>query len=527
MIKKFVFVFLFPLIFFVSCSDDNSPETENPTTEIEEQLDVLLSSELRINPSGYAPLSAILDFTTKEEVEVVLRVVGKNGANSDVSKRFDNLGTDFSIPVHGLYAHTSNTLELTFYNKSGQNLGTQQFSAQTPALLGDLPQITIQTSKIGEMEPGMTLVSYFGHNGSLFPQRPFIFDSFGEIRWYLDFRTHPQLNQLFYDDGIERLANGNFYFGSGGGAFGGAADNTIYEIDLFGNVLNKWEMPNYGFHHEVKEKPNGNFLVTVNKLGAATIEDHIIEIDRETKEIINVWDLNVSLQNTRRTLKDDAQDWIHANAVEYDPSDDTILVSGRTQGLIKLSSDNKVVWIMGPHKDWGIAGDGTDLNQFLLQPLDANDLPINETAIKDGDLNHPDFEWNWYQHAPLIKTNGNIMLFDNGDNRNFKGTSAYSRAVEYQVDQSAMTIKQIWQYGKERGGETNSAIVSDVDYLEASDHILFSPGAISFNNGLYGKSVEVDYSSKEVIFEATLTPPIAFFNLITFHRTERLFLYPD
>lgn len=113
----------------------------------------------------------------------------------------------------------------------------------------------------------MTLVSYFGHNGSLFPQRPFIFDSFGEIRWYLNFRTHPQLNQLFYDDGIERLANGNFYFGSGGGAFGGAADNTIYEIDLFGNVLNKWEMPNYGFHHEVKEKPNGNFLVTVNKLG--------------------------------------------------------------------------------------------------------------------------------------------------------------------------------------------------------------------------------------------------------------------
>ncbi len=214
MIKKFVF-FFFPLIFFVSCSDDNSPETENPTTEIEEQLDVLLSSELRINPSGYAPLSAILDFTTKEEVEVVLRVVGKNGANSDVSKRFDNLGTDFSIPVHGLYANTSNTLELTFYNKSGQNLGTQQFSAQTPALLGDLPQITIQTSKIGEMEPGMTLVSYFGHNGSLFPQRPFIFDSFGEIRWYLNFRTHPQLNQLFYDDGIERLANGNFYFGSG------------------------------------------------------------------------------------------------------------------------------------------------------------------------------------------------------------------------------------------------------------------------------------------------------------------------
>src|SRR5690606_21286342 len=100
-----------------------------------------------------------------------------------------------------------------------------------------------------------------------------------KIRWYLDYSSHPELASLFYDDGPERLANGNLYFGSGGSNFGANPNNAIYEVDLFGNVMNLWEMPGYGFHHEAFEKPNGNFIVTVNKEGAATIEDHIIEID--------------------------------------------------------------------------------------------------------------------------------------------------------------------------------------------------------------------------------------------------------
>src|SRR5690606_20081219 len=120
-------------------------------------------------------------------------------------------------------------------------------------------------------------------------------------------------------NGIERLANGNFYFGSGGNNFGAVADNRIYEIDLFGNVGNSWEMPGFGFHHEVHEKPDGNFLVTVNKLGAATIEDHVIEIDRESGGIVREWNLNQSMENGRTVWTTDAVDWIHINGVYYDP----------------------------------------------------------------------------------------------------------------------------------------------------------------------------------------------------------------
>ena len=233
------------------------------------------------------------------------------------------------------------------------------------------------------------------------------------------------------------------------------------------------------------------------------------------------------MQNTRTAWTGDSVDWFHANAVTYDPTDDTIIVSGRTQGTVKLTANNEVVWILAPHREWGQAGNGVDLNTLLLDPLDAQGQVISDLQVLDGAVNHPDFEWSWYQHAPLITPEGNLMLLDNGDNRNYLGNELYSRAVEYKIDETDMTIQQIWQYGKERGAETYSRIVSDVDYIANEDHVIFSPGAVSFNGSLYGKSIEVAYPSGELIFEATIIPPMAFFDIITLHRTERLTLYPD
>jgi arylsulfate sulfotransferase len=97
--------------------------------------------------------------------------------------------------------------------------------------------------------------------------------------------------------------------------------------------------------------------------------------------------------------------------------------------------------------------------------------------------------------------------------------------VVYRIEPSAMTIQQVWQYGKERGSDTFSRIVSDVDYHAAEDNVVFMPGAVGFGAGAYGKVVEVDHATRDVVFEATITPPTAPFG-ITFHRVERLHLYP-
>ena len=194
----------------------------------------------------------------------------------------------------------------------------------------------------------LTYLSYFGRNNSEEPKLPFIFDAFGDIRWYLDYSSTPGLNRLNYRVGVERLRNGNLYFGD-------SSTHRIYEVDMLGEVINTWDIPGYRFHHNVQEKLDGDFLATVNRRNFPTIQDHIVEIDRNSKEIINKWDLNQSLDRDRDVFRNkrNTKDWIHVNAVIPDETDNTLIISSRGQGIFKLSRSNEVIWILSPHKGWG------------------------------------------------------------------------------------------------------------------------------------------------------------------------------
>lgn len=159
-------------------------------------------------------------------------------------------------------------------------------------------------------------------------------------------------------------------------------------------------MPGHTFHHEVVEKSDGSFLVTVNKTGsthpdgAPTVEDVVIELDRHPGTVTHEWDLKQLLDEGRHALEADPVDW----AVVYDPADNTIVVSARFQGVVKLGYDDWIVWLLAPRKGWGRNRRGEDLNRFLLTPLDTTGRPIANPDMALGSSNHPDFEWNWYQH---------------------------------------------------------------------------------------------------------------------------------
>ncbi len=482
--------------------------------------DLIAHLNITPNPTGHAPLTAEITLATTRPVRTEIVVPGRRGSQEDVRRLFD-VSTQSVLPVLGLYPTVSNTIILRFFEQDGTLIGeaSHEITAQPTSFA--VPRITIETASRGAMKPGMNLVSYFGQSKHTDAQIPFIFDAAGDIRWYLDLSAHPSLSNLFYDVGIERLANGNLYFGDG-------RTGQIVEMDMLGHVINTWPLPGYGFHHTVIEKPDGNFLVTATKHGLPTIEDHILEVDRVSGAIVQVWDLNQVLDNKRRTWSTNRRDWFHANGLVYNPLDDTIIVSGRVQGTVKLRRNNEVVWILAPHRGWLTAGDGTELSSRLLQPLDAAERPITHPAVLDGSINHPDFEWAWYQHAPEMMPAGTLLLFDNGDNRNFGNLpgAPYSRAVEYRIDEAAMTVQQVWQYGKERRGETFAPIVSDVDYHLKEGNIVFMPGAIHDAEGPLGKTIEIDYTTKRVIFEATIRSPDVMYG-ITFHRIERLTLHPD
>jgi len=524
---KRLLLLLFVGLFAVACKKDKTATKPTSTTTDTTQTlpHVVLNippQSITLNPSGNAPLSAIISYTTTVPGHTKIEVEGRDGIGSEITQEFSDVGLTHNIPVLGLYANWDNIIDLSFKDSQGNVLAEAKLHIRTAALPVNTPtSMTIDVADRANMEPGFNLVSSFSGLPNP-PQTPYIMDSYGRIRWCLDFSKNDNLKNLFYDCGIARLKNGDLYFAD-------SSSGKIYEVDMMGKIIHSWSFPGYSFHHNVYEKPDGNFLITVNKDGSThadgspTIEDHILEIDRTSGNIVNEWNLLESLNEYRQTLNNDPQDWIHVNAVIYDPSDNTIIISGRVQGVFKLSYDNHVQWIIGPHKGWGKNQRGEDLNNYLLTPLDASGSKITDADILSGNKNSPDFEWNYYQHCPTILPSGDLLLFDNGTTRNFDGSLPnYSRAVEYKINKANMTIQQVWEYGKERGIETYSAIVSSVFYLPGSNHILFSPGFnVQNKNGSGGKIVEVDYTTKKVVFQASVNNA----NGWGWHRVYRIPLY--
>ena len=476
---------------------------------------MLAANSVVLNPTGYAPLAAELTFHTGSAGTTTVVVHGRHGEATDVVQRYHDADTTHTVPVLGLYADQANAVDITFASEDGWLVQKTSLTIATGALPPNRPTaIAVATAPTTGLGASLTLVSNFSATN---PQMPLVVDNYGDIRWVLDYRTHPVLQRLSYDCGISRLRNGHYLFGD-------KATSQLYEVDGLGELLHTWKMPGYTFHHEVLEKPDGNFLVNVNKTGSThpngspTVEDVIIELSRATGSITHEWDLKQLLDENRHALESDPVDWAHTNAVAYDPTDNTIVVSARFQGVLKLGYDNRIVWLLAPHKGWGTNRRGEDLNKFLLTPLDAAGQPLADAGVALGTTNHASFEWNWYQHSPGRMPNGDWLLFDNGTHRNFDPTpGTYSRAVAYRIDPVRRTVQQAWAYGKERGADTYSSIVSRVEFLPEVNHVRFCPGyQVPTATGAGGKVIEIDYATRQPVFELSLTTGNGF----GFHRAD-------
>jgi Arylsulfotransferase (ASST)/Starch-binding associating with outer membrane len=206
------------------------------------------------------------------------------------------------------------------------------------------------------------------------------------------------------------------------------------------------------------------------------------------------WDLAQILDSARYAITDMSlpgasfgqtqENWAHHNAIQY--WGDEILASARFQGVFKIKKDKKLSWIISPHKSWR-----PEYAKYLLTPLDKNGNKITDLQVINGEKSNPDFDWPWGQHTPVIMPNGHILVFDNGYGRNFimkpfTAPGQYSRIVEYEVNETNRTVRQVWEYGSKRE-DCYAAAMSSVQYLPATKHVLFCPGKRSGirNGNLY------------------------------------------
>ncbi|MGL4346043.1 MAG: aryl-sulfate sulfotransferase [Cellulosilyticaceae bacterium] len=323
-----------------------------------------------------------------------------------------------------------------------------------------------------------------------------VIDPQGDVRWYYTQRGW----NLF-----KQLRNGHIMMDAPACIPGKVRyiPTGFVEMNLLGEVIRYYEVPN-GLHHDVHEMPSGNFLVLTD--GENSIEDIILEVDRQTGEVVRRYDFKQILDPTRqpgidKEVVNAPLDWLHLNSVFYDETDDTLIVSSRNQNcVVKIGHlDKQIRWILGPHEHWT-----PQFAKYLLSP--------------QGE----EFEWSWAQHSAFVNEKGQLMLFDNGNFRSYDLESAklayqnYSRGVTYQIDEKEMVVRQIWQYGKQRQSALKCPYLGSIS-VQSNGNPFMCFGGITkdrFGNPIddlltpllkaSAHLIEIDHKTNQVVFEMVM-----------------------
>ncbi|HIU22223.1 MAG TPA: aryl-sulfate sulfotransferase [Candidatus Fimihabitans intestinipullorum] len=445
-----------------------------------------------LDPYDISPLTALVIFETSDLTAPEVTVKGKD-ENTTFTKTFTP-SKKHILPIYGLYPDTNN--EVTIECNGKKNV----FYIKTDPLPEDFALPTKVISNKEELGNELYFVtpSSDGYVAA--------YDVNGDVRWYL--------NESFTWD-IKRLNNGNILLSSNRLINPPYYMTGLMEMDLLGKVYYEYTLPG-GYHHDVFELENGNFIVASDNFENGTVEDYIVEMDRKTGEIVKTIDLTKILpQDEGRNVNATDYDWFHNNSVWYDAATNSLTLSGRHQdAVVNLDySTNEINWIVGSKEGWS-----KEMQKYFFEP-DENT------------------EFQWSQHAAMILPNGNLFVFDNGNNRSKTAENAvnaennYSRGVIYQLDKENKMIHQIWQYGKERGSEFYSPYISDVDYFNDGHYLIHSGGISKTEDGKPNNepaglqkagsmnSITTEVKDDEVIFEMQLPG--------NFYRAEKMSLYAN
>ena len=366
-----------------------------------------------------------------------------------------------------------------------------------------------------------------------------IVDSTGAVRWYLlpndDMYDPEQPYKAGIMMGFQQTNDGGFIFGYG---------QRYAKYDMLGREIFNRRLPlGYAdYSHALDQAQNGHTFLRVSSSDLRradnkrvhTVRDLIVEMDSEGNAVdeFKLWEildpyrdnvlkaldqgavcLNIDASQAGHTLsaedlaKQDSsnnfgditgvgpgRNWAHVNSVDYDPTDDSIIISSRHQSaIIKIGRDKKVKWILGSPEGWkkGWA-------EKVLTPVDKDGKKI----ACSGSVCEGGFDWTWTQHTGWrvdSKSNADVIYisaFDNGDGRGMEQPAMpsmkYTRGVVYKVDQKKMTVEQVYAVGQEKGYDYYSPVTGLAEYMPDKDSFVVYYSTAGLGETLAGKKGRVD-----------------------------------
>ena len=301
-------------------------------------------------------------------------------------------------------------------------------SAATGAVPTGLPSITTKTTNPESVVDGFLVASLITAERAAFVEA--IFDADGDYLWFHEvaqpcvFTIRARLSR----DGASML-----YLRQGEEYTQCSSEepvNHIVRVSLDGREVEV--LPAGHAHHDFFEHPDGTIALLVVDLqevdGELIAGESIVEMtpDGHSETVWSLWDTyDPSLEYDFSKCE-----WGHANAIKYDDVEDVYYVGlAQTSSIWKIDrATGETLWILGGEPE---------TNTFTLA--------MEESA------------WFVRQHGFDVVESG-IIVFDNA-------SSERSRAVEYQLDEDAMTALQVWEHTSQEHFYTYA--LGDVQRLES------------------------------------------------------------
>lgn len=426
------------------------------------------------NPYGEAPLTALILFVLENPAKVRVTTKGDIPETDYVAvlpkKR------NHRVPVLGLYPDRKNQVLIELLGEDDEVLASHEIPVNTVELPASL-QDAITAKKVADAPAFDTILI----NGGVYINTC-AFDREGKIRYYL--RRNPR------GYGIFPLSDGHFFYMEKDisvPSYSNPQTVQSYDMDYFGRVYRTY-LVEKGVHHTAEEKVDGNILTASSTMLEHT-EDRVIEIDRQTGEIVwtlDIWDL---FDDTYK----DMMDWCHVNSAMYYEKDHSVLISLRNiHAVISVDYDTKKLrWMLSDPKFW----EGSSMTGYLLQPV--------------GDV-----RWTYQQHAAYELAedfDGNpdtkhMLVYDNHWARRRKAKSfdkdPLSYVTFYDINEKEKTVKMYKSFGCPKARIRANGI-----YVPDKKRVYNMAGSYAEPvDGDEGGIFEYDFDTGEVLSEFGVKP---------------------
>lgn len=426
------------------------------------------------NPYGEAPLTALVLFVLEAPAKVRVTTKGDIPETDFVAvlpkKR------NHRVPILGLYPNRENCVLIELLSDQDEVLASHEIKVNTVALPANLED-AITVKKVTD-DPAYDMILI---NGGVYINTC-AFDRQGKIRYFL--RRNPR------GYGIFPLSNGHFFYMEKNisvPSYSNPQTVQSYDMDYLGRIYRTY-LVEKGVHHTAEEKADGNILTASSTMLEHT-EDRVIELDRQTGEIVwtlDIWDL---FDDTYK----DMMDWCHVNAAIYYEKDHSVLISLRNiHAVISVDYDTKKLrWMLSDPKFW----EGSAMTEYLLQPI--------------GDV-----RWTYQQHA-AYELNENfdgdpdtkhVLVYDNHWARRRKAESfdgdPLSYVSIYDINEKEKTVKMFKSFGCPKARIRANGI-----YVPDKKRVYNMAGSYAEPvDGDEGGIFEYDFDSGEVLSEFGVKP---------------------